>query len=281
MAKFKMAFLDVGHGDFIFCQTPLGGTMVIDCGSGGIVPSTFLSKIQKIDELQISHPHTDHFDDIVNLSGKPIQSFRCPPLSIYSDNAIGWKKNDLNKIRVLRNMEKSIQANNYALKTDASFDYAVWPSPIINENDPNSASQVTLIVINDFRILCGGDLPTNGWLELLRDTNFCKQVNAIDVFKIPHHGRENAFCKELLDFIKPRIGIISDKPLDKDNENTVATSKYTSAIQTDGGGIEFFGVTDGVSVGKRYVLTTRKDSSIFITANSKSDFLIRTNTTWL
>ena len=31
MAILKVSFLDVGHGDFIYCETPLDDNMIIDC----------------------------------------------------------------------------------------------------------------------------------------------------------------------------------------------------------------------------------------------------------
>ena len=47
--------------------------MVIDCGD--IVPSIFFNNKSEITELQITHPHTDHFDDIVDISSKTIHSY--------------------------------------------------------------------------------------------------------------------------------------------------------------------------------------------------------------
>jgi competence protein ComEC len=103
MYKLKICVLNVGHGDCIYVETPLGNNLVIDCGCGDTVPSEFLSSIgvRKIDELQISHPHTDHFDDIVNISRKNIGSLRCPSLDNFHDNVIGWSNQDHQKITTL------------------------------------------------------------------------------------------------------------------------------------------------------------------------------------
>lgn len=281
MANLKVSFLDVGHGDFIYCETPLGDNMLIDCGYGDVVPSTFLSKITTINELQISHPHTDHFDDIVEISKKTIQSFRCPPTSNFTDEKIGWKNNDKIKISKLKELEKTIPTNNYAVRTDTDFSHYVWTSPILDKNDPNTASFVTLLDYKGFKILFGGDLPKEGWIELLKNNNFKNAIKGTCIFKTPHHGRENGFCKELFDVISPVLCIVCDKQLDGSNENTEATSKYSEAVKANGGGLEFFRISDGVSVGTRYVLTTRNDDSIFMKISSKTDYNIRTKTTWL
>lgn len=282
MPKMKLSILNVGHGDFIYCETPLNNRLIIDCGSSDdVIPSAFLSKINTIDELQISHPHTDHFHDISDIAKKTIRSFRCPALSFFTDKEIGWKKSDAEKIKALRKLEESTKPVDSAVACDASFQHAVWTSQISYNGDPNRSSLVTLLAYNGFKVLLGGDLPEEGWLNLLKTASFQENSSNIDVFKIAHHGRENAYCKELIDFIKPKIGIISDKALDKDNENTSFTEGYSASIKANGGGINFYKTSDGSFVGTRYVLTTRSDNSIFISAESKSTYLIRTCTRWL
>src|SRR5713101_972842 len=112
MPELKISVLDVGHGDFSYVETPLGHRVVIDCGSGDVVPSDFLSKVSTLDELQISHPHEDHFTDIGGLAKKTIRSFRCPSLEGFSDDQIAWRTRDKKKIDILRNMQNSIAVNN-------------------------------------------------------------------------------------------------------------------------------------------------------------------------
>jgi competence protein ComEC len=111
MLNLKVAFLNVGHGDFAYAVSPFGDSLVIDVGSGDVVPSSFLSKVTTIAELQVSHPHTDHFDDIVAMSKKTIQSFRCPQLDKFADRVIGWRKSDRVKIAKLRELKSQIPAN--------------------------------------------------------------------------------------------------------------------------------------------------------------------------
>ena len=134
---------------------------------------------------------------------------------------------------------------------------------------------------NGFKILFGGDLPREGWIELLKKEDFKTAIKGTMIFKTPHHGRENGFCKELFDVISPMLCIVSDKQLDDSNENTEAIAKYRETVKANGGGVEFVRVSDGVSVGTRYVLTTRNDNSIFMKISSDTDYTIRTNTTWL
>ena len=175
MANLKVSFLDVGHGDFTYCETPLGHNMLIDCGYGDLISSIFLENIATIDELQISHPHTDHFDDIINISAKEIKSFRCPKSSSYTYKLIGWRNRDKAKIEKLKELEKNIAVNNKAIKTDASFSHLVWTFLIMTQTDPNTSSLVTLIDYNGFKILFVGDLQKGGWVELLKNADLKKQ----------------------------------------------------------------------------------------------------------
>jgi beta-lactamase superfamily II metal-dependent hydrolase len=280
MANLKISFLDVGHGDFIYCETPLGENMLIDCGYGDVIPSKFLSKVTTINELQISHPHTDHFDDIIDVSTKTIKSFRCPKTTLFKDDKIGWKKKDADKLKKLREIEKNVPVDNNAIKTDKTFDHIVWAPSDINYDDPNTSSLITILTFNGFKILLGGDLPNEGWLKLLGKKDFVESIKGTTILKASHHGRDEGYCSELFDVISPKLCIISDKALDKDNKSTVATDKYSSAIKKNGGGMEFVYVSTGISAGISYVLTTRKDKSIFMDISGINSYNITTHTTW-
>lgn len=272
MQNLKISVLDVGHGDFIYAQTPLGDNIVIDCGSGDVVPSQLLARISQISELQISHPHTDHFDDIVSLSKKKLLSFRCPELDKFSDGVIGRGEKDREKIKKLRELKNNVSTNNNAISISSNFDYKVWYPKNVDYNDPNSSSIVTIIRYNSFKMLFGGDLIAEGWESLLQDKKFIEAIKGTTVFKVPHHGRKNGCCKALFDVISPKLCIISDKPIEKDNENTVATSWYTERS---------LGCNVVDSSDKVYVLTTRANGSVFIKVDSNGNWTVHKNTRWI
>lgn len=280
MMDLKISFLNVGHGEFCYCETPYGQSMIIDCGSGSVTPSHFLSKIDIIDELQISHPHTDHFDDIEEISKKDIRSFRCPNPNSFEDKTIGWKKNDQSKIKKVRELYKHVKPNNTAIKSDSTFSHLVWKPSTFNKTDPNTASLITSLSYGNQQILMAGDLLKSGWEEMLKDDSFRRAIKGTTILKASHHGRENGYCPELFNCISPKICIISDKSLEKDNKNTSVTNKYTEALKKNGGGIEFTRISDGTSVGIRYVLTTRNDGSICVKVQNNS-WEIRTQTQWM
>jgi beta-lactamase superfamily II metal-dependent hydrolase len=271
VGKLKIAVLNVGHGDFIYSVTPLGDNLVIDCGFGDIVPSSYLSKVSIISELQISHPHTDHFDDLLGIGNKTIKSFICPDLSVFSDDQIGWKEKDKDKIAKLRTMKAQIKPDNNAVSVNGEFSHTVWFPGDVDPNNPNTTSCVTILSYNGFKMLFGGDLPNSGWENLLKKDNFVKALSGVQVFKVPHHGRTEGCSDALFEYIKPMLCIISDKPLDKDNRNTASTDWYTK--RTSGAKINGYD-------GQRKVLTTRNDGSIFIDVADTGAWTVYPNTSW-
>ena len=69
--KLLVYFLDVGQGDSIFIQSPVGNQMIIDGGSGASVLQE-LSKVipfhdKKIDVVVSTHPDKDHLGGLVQV----------------------------------------------------------------------------------------------------------------------------------------------------------------------------------------------------------------------
>lgn len=271
MGNLKISVLNVGHGDFIYAVTPLGQNLVIDCGSGGgdVSPSSFLSKITKIDELQISHPHTDHFDDIIAMSRKTINSFRCPDISGFTDATIGWKNSDKAKIAKLRQLKSSIKQDNNAVSCGDGFFHSVYFPNNVDKSNPNTASCVTILGYGGFKMLFGGDLPDSGWCNLLKDMDFKSAMKGVNVLKVSHHGRKEGCSDELFKHISPDLCVISDKPIDDTNKNTVSTGWYEARTK----GIRF-----GQNI--RKVLSTRNDGSIFFDIDFNGHWTVYPNTKW-
>lgn len=273
MAMMKVAFLDVGHGDFAFAESPLGDYLAIDVGAGDVSPAKFLSKVSTIAEVQISHPHTDHFDDIVAVAGKTIKSFRCPSLDRFEDKIIGWRKSDKVKISKLRELKAKIPADNNAVRTGNGFSHTVWFPDNVDYQNPNTASAVTTICYQGVKIVFGGDLPAAGWENLLAKPNFVSAITGASVFKVPHHGRKEGCCQALFDLegFKPYLCVISDKAIEKDNKNTVSTDWYSKRAH----GCKVVGYDSD-----RSVLTTRSAGSIFIQVDDAGQWWVYPNTQW-
>jgi competence protein ComEC len=274
MAKLKIAILNVGHGDFVYAVSPTGHNLIIDCGDGEeIVPSKFLSKVASISELQVSHPHTDHFSDIAALSTKTIHSFRTPNPNNFEEKLIGWRKSDSSAIRTLKSLYGKNKADNNAVPFGGGFSHTVWNPTNVDFKDPNTASLVTVLAFHDFKILFGADLPTAGWEALLKKDDFVKAIRGTTVYKVAHHGRKVGYSEALFKVISPMLCVISDKTIDDTNENTVATNYYSQKAS----GALVANLPAGNNT--RKVLTTRSDGSIFIEADEKNWWVYK-DTNW-
>jgi beta-lactamase superfamily II metal-dependent hydrolase len=272
MARLKISVLDVGHGDFIFAQSPHGHSLVIDCGSGTVIPSVFLRNVSTLDELQVSHPHTDHFYDLPALESKTIRSFRCPPPTLFDDGEMGWRSSDKPMIASLKRLASTHIPDNAAVSVGNGFDHTVWRAPqsAVDYDDPNTVSLVTTLSYGGFKMLFGGDLPTVGWEALLKDQNFVRAITGTTFFKVPHHGRAVGTCDALFEVINPRTCVISDKPIDGTNENTVCTDWYRQRSL----GCK---LNNGET---RHVLTTRRDGSIHFQADELGQWCFQLGCDW-
>jgi hypothetical protein len=89
-----------------------------------------------------------------------------------------------------------------------------------------------------------------GWLQLLRDPNFVRDLQGVNLFVASHHGRENGYCEEVLNLCPNiRAVIISDKKKGYQTQETVDRYRLYAS------GFQYGGET-------RRVLTTRRDSSM-------------------
>ncbi len=271
MANLKLSVLDVGHGDFIYLRTPKGQSLVIDCGpgDGDVSPAQFLINVHTIHELQISHPHTDHFGDLAVFANKTLCSFRCPSLDGFSDGDIGWRNQDKKTIALLRAFKKVLCTDDEAVPVGDGFNHAVWAPPGIDHSDPNTASLVTVLSYGDFKMLLCGDLPAPGMDALLDEPGFRKAIRGTNVLKAAHHGRQDGCCDTLFNLITPDLCIISDKSIDDSNADTVCTEWYAKRTR----GLRW---PDGTI---RKVLTTRSDGSVHLQANGGT-YWVCYRTTW-
>jgi beta-lactamase superfamily II metal-dependent hydrolase len=276
----KISVLDVGHGDFIYAETPKNHRLVIDCGSGDVVPSEFLSKVTTIDELEISHPHEDHFTDVCALAEKNIRSFRAYQIDEFRDEQIAWRSRDRKKIHALRALAARLKCDNAAVAIGDGFSHcAYYPKRNdVDPNDPNTASIITTLSYGSFKMLFGADQTEDGWKGLLADQAVVAAVKGTIVYKVSHHGREVGCSPELMKVISPtlRLCVMSDKTLDSTNEETECVDWYRQHVIASGAKV----IKPDGSIEDRRVLTTRKDGSIHIQVEPDGTWRCYKDTRW-
>ncbi|MEM1198050.1 MAG: hypothetical protein AAGI06_01965, partial [Pseudomonadota bacterium] len=124
-----------------------------------------------------------------------------------------------------------------------------WNTYQTDFSDTNNLSMVTFLNCNGTKILIPGDVETEGWIKLLSNENFCRNLYDVNVFIASHHGRENGYCEDVFDICNPVVFIFSDGP------KKYATQEMRDVYASHASGIVFNG-------NNRQVLTTRSDGTL-------------------
>jgi hypothetical protein len=120
--------------------------------------------------------------------------------------------------------------------------------------DTNNLSMAVFFEYCGFQILFPGDLQVAGWQQLLMNPAFVTELSRTTVLVASHHGREDGFCADVFDYCKPQAIVISDKPIEHETQEGMA-SVYGTMVRGDG--VVVRGLAE-----RRKVLTTRSDGMI-------------------
>jgi hypothetical protein len=239
---------------------------MIDCGHNettGWRPGNFLrTRLTRshVDFLLVTNVDQDHISDLATMTqsgisiGSLISNILVPP--------------DTMRLIKRRSGPLTADAEAYlAMRTGGGppgsgvpFDQAMggitlrWflHSPIQFDNT-NDLSAVYFLSYGPFKILFPGDIERAGWLAHLRNPGFINELRTTTILVASHHGRENGFCEEVFEFLKPRAVVISDKSIMHGTQEMVPD--YRQVIS--GNGIQLTNERD-----RRHVLTTRRDGDM-------------------
>ncbi|GAB6179013.1 hypothetical protein JCM14036_03320 [Desulfotomaculum defluvii] len=268
---------DVQHGSAAYIKTPNGKHIVIDLGVGShndnnetFSPLLHLKAnwdVNQLDEVIITHPHTDHIDDIFNF-------YELSPKVLLRPKHLNQED-----IRKANRSEDSDKVDKY-LEINDSYKYPVSDSenPALPENNGdvniktflptscgtsniNNHSVVTVIEYLGIKVIIPGDNEPPSWKELLEKNDFVEAIKNARILVAPHHGRESGYCKELFEHFEPNLVIVSDGRFC----DTSAVSRYSSLakgweVQKRSGNSE-----------QRKCLTTRSDGEILIKIGKNPD----------
>lgn len=266
----EIAIWDVQHGSAAYINTPNGKTIVIDLGTGDysgndaeFSPLQYLksSGISTIDQLIITHPHTDHIDDIFSIDSFRVASLLRPRNLTEDDIRKANRSQDKSKVDKYFEFEEiynsSLEYEDSVLCDENNGGVSI--KCFISDNCPcsniNNHSVVTILEYLGVKIVIPGDNESASWNELLELEDFIESIEDASIFVASHHGRENGYSDKIFDYFTPDIVIISDGPV----SNTSITSKYTYIA--DGWTVQS---RSGKETQKRSCLTTRNDGTIEI-----------------
>lgn len=255
----ELNIFDVAHGACALLTSACGKRFMIDCGHNADTnwkPGTFLKSrgINKLEMLGITNYDEDHVSGLPNLlENVEVKSlFRnksvCPEtlLKMKSEHGAGFG------IQALIEMMRKYTMPSNPQPSFANIQYKTFYNHHPSFTDTNNLSAVFFVTIDGINFIFSGDLESEGWENLLKNTDFSEAVRNMHVFVAPHHGRKSGVHPEIFSVhgCKPHYVVISDKRHMHETQKTVEF--YSS--KTIGGRFR----TDV----KRHVLTTRSDGAI-------------------
>jgi beta-lactamase superfamily II metal-dependent hydrolase len=239
----RVYFADVEGGQATLFIAPDGESMLVDTGNPGgrdpdrIVALCKLAGVTKIDDLVVTHYHTDHVGGLPELAAKiPVGRFIDHGINREDDAVQGgastvkaWnayqavlaeghaehlvvKPGDVLPLKSFRvdvvSADGQVIAKALSPGGEANAACAASPEKPV-ENTENDRSVGMVITFGRLRILDLGDLTWAKERGLVCPDN---KLGKVDVYIVSHHGLDRSGSPALVDAIAPRVAIMDNGP---------------------------------------------------------------------
>lgn len=205
--KLSITFLDIGQGDATLIRTPKGQDIIIDGG-----PDNSLSKKlgaylpfgdRDIEMMILSHPHSDHITGLIEvLKYYTVRELITTGVYCGTSECKEFEKIIKEKnipVRLIEHRQEIV------IEDGVSFD-VIFPDKSfsnIKMDNLNNASIVSRLIYASTSAMFSGDYENE---ELLSDQNINLKS---DVYKVGHHGSNNANDKNFLEMVEPDFAVVS------------------------------------------------------------------------
>ncbi|MBW2256595.1 MAG: lamin tail domain-containing protein [Deltaproteobacteria bacterium] len=190
--------IDVGQGDAILVVSPDGFVMLVDSGTGAqaAVISAYMASIgvSSVDYTVVTHLHADHIGGMDGI------------LATYPEVVVAFDHGGTSTTTEYLDYEAAAGARRQTVQTAQTLDLGPSVTAEVlhayggsaNENDN---SVVIKLTHGNLTYLIGGDC------EAPCESAF--DPGHIDVYKVHHHGADDATSEDLLQQMTPRTALIS------------------------------------------------------------------------
>jgi competence protein ComEC len=205
----RVNFLEIGQGDSILVTTYQGNQLLIDGGPGSNVLQDLGKHMpfqdRSIEMMILTHPHTDHFEGLIQvLKHYQVKKIMLPNVDYSSPPYEEFKRAMQDEGAEII---YAVQGQRVWLDKATVFD-VMWPKhkdafkPPKNY-DLNDESVVGMLIFGRTKILLTGDSGFEIENELLPMFNL-----DADVLKVGHHGSKTSTSAEFLAEVTPQYSVI-------------------------------------------------------------------------
>jgi hypothetical protein len=218
----KIKLFDVDHG---FCAAVQVGDLhqiLIGCGynaQSGFHPTQYLlsNSTRRLNYLimptftegslagfydLVGHSFSNCFSIEHLLINPSIDAESLPELIVRNFST----HNALNFLHDVRQRCGNVERTVHLGDVELSFFWNTYPEFL----DFPNLSLVTFLSYQGINILFPGNLKTEGWCTLLRNSRFRDQLRQVNVLVASNHGQENGYCSEVFNDCKPELILVSN-----------------------------------------------------------------------
>lgn len=211
--KLTFAMLDVGQGDALFIESPIGTQIMFDGGLQRKVLGSLarvMSPFDKnIDAIIITNPDADHIGGFLDILknykiGAVFESGTLTDSKTYQNLKEEIKKQKIPNILAKRGMRLDIG--------DGAVIDILFPDRDVSEWSTNDGSIVARLSYGNTSIMLTGDAGAKTEQIILTE-NASEQL-ASNILKVGHHGSRTSSSSSFVKAVSPKYAFISN---DKDN----------------------------------------------------------------
>ena len=206
--KLEIIAFDVQNADSFLIKTPHNKYFFVDTGkapynSGNSQAKIIMLKylkdrgIKDIEGIIVTHFDNDHSGGTVDF----IENTNVKTLYLNSKSHKTQTAKNIFKTAEKIHQKYKIAKNNKIIYSEPDLTIKTYKATI---NSSNEASIITLLSYKDFDMLFMGDAGIEAFNNVKKDI-----PRNVEIFKVGHHGGPGVVNKSMVEYLKPKVSIIS------------------------------------------------------------------------